>query len=152
MSDLERRGRREPTKSENEPGTAAYVLTALGIGLIIAAVLIVMTANTAAAGFPFILGAAACLGVGFSRFARQRRSLPATSSGERQLLSAIRDNGGSITPTEAAMETSLTVREADRMLSELAGEGHLLVESESGVLFYRLPGRDNAALKGSDPL
>ena len=150
MSDLERRGRLEPKAPENEAGTAAYVTTALGIGLIIAAVLIMITAQTAAAGFPFILGAAACLGIGISRFSRQRRSLPATSSGERQLLSAIRDNGGSITPTEAAMETSLTVREADRMLSELAGEGHLLVESSSGTLFYRLPSREDPALEGSD--
>jgi len=150
LSDLERRGRLEPGESRDEAGTAAYVMTALGIGLIIAAVLIVITANTAAAGFPFIVAAAACLGVGVSRFARQRRSLPATSSGERQLLSAIRDNGGSITPAEAAMETSLTVREADKMLSELAGEGHLLVESSSGALFYRLPGRQNSALEGTD--
>ena len=39
------------------------------------------------------------------------------------------------------METSLTVREADGMLSELAGGGHLAVESRDGALFYSLPGR-----------
>ena len=39
------------------------------------------------------------------------------------------------------METSLTVREADGMLSELAGGGHLAVESRDGALFYALPGR-----------
>ncbi len=33
-----------------------------------------------------------------------------------------------MTPAEAAMETSLTGREADGMLSELAGGGHLAVE------------------------
>lgn len=42
-------------------------------------------------------------------------------------------------PVEAAMETSLTTREADEMLSELASGGHLLVES--GTLFYSAPGR-----------
>ena len=63
------------------------------------------------------------------------------------MLSAIRDNGGSITPAEAAMETSLTVREADKMLSELAGGGHLAVESRGGALFYSLPGRSDPALE-----
>ena len=48
-----------------------------------------------------------------------------STGGERELLLAIRDNGGSITPAVAAIETSLTVREADRMLSELSSEGHL---------------------------
>ena len=39
------------------------------------------------------------------------------------------------------METSLTVREADRMLSELAGGGHLSVERAGGTLRYSLPGK-----------
>jgi hypothetical protein len=42
---------------------------------------------------------------------------------------------------EAAMETSLTVKEADRMLSELAEGGHLSVQGASGTLRYSLPGR-----------
>ena len=45
------------------------------------------------------------------------------------------------------METSLTVREADGMLSELAG-GHLAVESRDGALFYSLPGRRSPELEG----
>jgi hypothetical protein len=83
-----------------------------------------------------------------SRFARQRRALPSSGGGERELLSVLRENGGSITPAEAAMETSLTVKEADRMLSELASEGHLLVESREGALFYALPRRSNLQLEG----
>jgi hypothetical protein len=39
------------------------------------------------------------------------------------------------------METSLTVREADQMLSELGGGSHLTVESKEGSLFYALPRR-----------
>jgi hypothetical protein len=50
------------------------------------------------------------------------------------------------TPAEAAMETSLTVREADGMLSELAGGGHLSVESAGGTLCYSLPGRQATEL------
>jgi hypothetical protein len=47
------------------------------------------------------------------------------------------------------METSLTVREADGMLSELAGGGHLAVESRDGALFYSLPGRCSGEIEGS---
>ena len=46
------------------------------------------------------------------------------------------------------METSLTVREADGMLSELAGGGHLAVESRDGALFYALPGRRGGEIEG----
>ena len=55
--------------------------------------------------------------------------------GEKQLFMAMRDAGGSITPIEAALETSLTVDEAEGILSRLAGRGHLLLESRDGVLF-----------------
>jgi len=81
---------------------------------------------------------------------KKQRSVPPKLGKERELLSAIRDNGGSITPTEAAMETSLTVREADGMLSELAGGGHLMVESKSGALFYSLPGRSSPELENRE--
>jgi len=61
--------------------------------------------------------------------------------GEKQLLMAILDAGGSITPVEAALETSLTVDEAEEILTRFADRGHLLVESHDGALFYALPGR-----------
>ena len=54
---------------------------------------------------------------------------------------AIRDSGGAITPVEAAIETPLTVDEAEEILSRLANLGHLLVEERDGVLFYLLPGK-----------
>jgi hypothetical protein len=56
---------------------------------------------------------------------------------ERQLLEAI-DHRGEITPARAALETSLTVEEADRMLSDLAKGGHLEVRVEGGKLLYGL--------------
>ena len=49
------------------------------------------------------------------------------------------------------METSLTVKEADRMLSELVGGGHLSVESAGGALRYSLPGEPVAELGGPGP-
>lgn len=101
--------------------------------------------------FVFMFPALVLLALGISKLQeKKRRSVPPKLGKERELLSAIRDNGGSITPTEAAMETSLTVREADGMLSELAGGGHLMVESKSGALFYSLPGRSGPELENRE--
>ena len=62
---------------------------------------------------------------------------PEEKDAERQLLEAI-DRHGQITPARAALETPLTVAEADRMLSELARGGHLQVRVEGGKLLYGL--------------
>ena len=62
---------------------------------------------------------------------------PEGKHAERQLLEAI-DRHGEITPARAALETTLTVAEADRMLSELAKGGHLEVRVEGGKLLYGL--------------
>ena len=146
MSELESKGK-EP--EEREDPTAAYTTTAVGVALLVAAVLIIITAGTPAAGIGFIIGAAACLGWSVPQLVHQKRELPTPSSKERELLSAIRDNGGSITSAEAAMETPLTVREADAMLSELASGGHLTVETRGGTLLYALPSsREERALGG----
>lgn len=56
---------------------------------------------------------------------------------QRQLLEAIERNG-SITATRAALETSLTVEEAEQELSRLAEGGHLEVRIEGGRLVYSL--------------
>ena len=54
---------------------------------------------------------------------------------ERELLGALREYGES-TAARAAMETSLTVPEADEMLEGLAGGGHPGVRVRGGGLFY----------------
>ncbi len=56
---------------------------------------------------------------------------------ERELLEALREHG-ELTSARAAMETSLTVSEADGMLKELAEGGHLQVRVRGGGLFYSL--------------
>lgn len=66
---------------------------------------------------------------------------------EKQLLMTILYAGGGITPVEASLETSLTVDEAEEILSRLADRGHLFVESRDGVLFYTLPTRRDPALE-----
>jgi hypothetical protein len=58
--------------------------------------------------------------------------------GEKQLLMLLREVGG-ITPIQAALETSLTVDEAEGILSHLANRGHLHLESRDGTLLYMLP-------------
>lgn len=67
---------------------------------------------------------------------------PPESDKETELLRAMEENGGRITPLKAATETSLTVKEADAMLSELASDGHLFVEPNEGSLVYSLPGSE----------
>jgi hypothetical protein len=54
---------------------------------------------------------------------------------ERQILEAI-ERRGEITPVRAALETALTVAEAERMLDELAEKGHLEVRAREGRLVY----------------
>jgi hypothetical protein len=66
-----------------------------------------------------------------------RSELPATNAKERELLEALQSRG-ELTPAQAAMETSLTVNEADEMLKDLAAKGHLDVRVRGGGLFYGL--------------
>jgi hypothetical protein len=140
VSELERR-------EEHERKGNPYLYLSLGVGFVIAAVLLIITANTAAAGLPFVIAAAALLGKGLSDARGQQRAVKPPVSKERELLSAIKANGGNITPAVAAMETTLTVGEADSMLSDLAGKGHLAVRSREGALFYSLPGRRDPELE-----
>jgi hypothetical protein len=144
VSDLER-----PNREESKPGGGnGYLYLTLGIGSVVAGIMVIATAGVPAAGVGFVITAAIFLGLALKDFQKHRHVLPQPANKERELLSAIKANGGSITPAEAAMETSLTVREADGILSELAGGGHLAVESRDGALFYSLPGRRSPELEG----
>ena len=62
---------------------------------------------------------------------------PPKDDKERELLEALRERG-ELTPAQAAVKTSLTVREADEMLKELAEGGHLEVRVHGGGLSYSL--------------
>ncbi|HEX6711493.1 MAG TPA: hypothetical protein VF068_14270 [Rubrobacter sp.] len=89
-----------------------------------------------------LLGIAAVTLLGYVSWLLFRQSPVSTRprpGGEKQLIMAILDAGGSITPVEAALETSLTVDE--EILTRFADRSHLLVESRDGALFYTLPGR-----------
>jgi hypothetical protein len=56
---------------------------------------------------------------------------------EKELLEAL-ERRGKLTVAGVALETSLTVEEADRMLSALAAKGHLEVRVEHCRLLYSL--------------
>ena len=60
---------------------------------------------------------------------------------EKKLLRAI-GRRGKLTAVEAALETSLSVEEANRMLFDLAARGHLEVTVEHGRLLYSFWERD----------
>lgn len=149
MGDLEGRdGGRDVGRSEDGSNAVPYVLFALALAFAGFGVSIGITSGVLVPVFVFMFPALVLGALGISKLQQQKRGSVSFGSGtERELLSAIRDNGGSITPAEAAMETSLTVREADKMLSELAGGGHLAVEGRGGALFYSLPGRSDPELE-----
>ena len=73
-----------------------------------------------------------------------RSEPPAANARERELLEALQRKG-ELTPAQAAMETSLTVNEADKMLEDLAAKGHLDVRVRGGGLFYGLWETDSEA-------
>ena len=70
---------------------------------------------------------------------------------ERELLEALRVRG-ELTPAQAAMETSLTVKEADGMLKELTEGGHLDVRVQGGGLSYSLWGYEKDVEGGNSQL
>lgn len=160
MSSLERRERDEPGREERDQDT--NMVWALGLSILALGAVLVPAGGPVflLIGVLLAIGATVALVKDRDRLpnhrqatslsaGEDRRSVPSPPvSKERELLSALRDRGGSITPVEAAIETSLTVREADKMLSELAGEGHLAVGSRDGILFYSLPGQGRRGLEG----
>lgn len=66
--------------------------------------------------------------------------LPGNSK-ERELLGALREHG-EVSSMRVAMETSLSVEEADKILEELAAKGHLEVRVSGGGLVYSPVGMD----------
>ena len=64
---------------------------------------------------------------------------------EKELLEALARHG-ELTPARAALETSLGVAEADRMLSGLAKDGHIEVRAREGRLGYALWDADRPEL------
>lgn len=74
---------------------------------------------------------------GLAGLGKVRKAHPVAGVRERALLVALRDHG-ELSPALLAVETALTVGEADRILKRLAQEGHLEVRVRGGGIFYAL--------------
>ena len=86
---------------------------------------------------------------GVAGLVETRSESPPKNAKERELLGALREHE-EITPTQAAMETSLTVEEADDMLKDLAAKGHLDVRVRGGGIFYGLWRAGDAEKRGPE--
>ncbi len=129
----------EASWNDEKSNSYPYVMIALGLAFVGFGVSVGLTAWNLVPFFVFMFPASVLLALGLSRLEQQRRKAVSPRVGkERELLSTIRNNANSITPAEAAMETSLTVSEADKMLEDLAAKGHLDVKVRGGGLFYGL--------------
>jgi hypothetical protein len=84
-------------------------------------------------------------GLAESRTQERTGRVTEQESKERELLGALARRG-ELSPALAALETSLSVAEADRMLSDLAESGHVEVRAREGRLAYSLWERDRRQL------
>ena len=75
--------------------------------------------------------------------------MTAEESKERELLGVLARRG-ELSPALAALETSLTVAEAVRKLSDLAESGHLEVRAYEGRIGYALWDQDRRQLTDGD--
>jgi ATP/maltotriose-dependent transcriptional regulator MalT len=76
-----------------------------------------------------------------------RRARNGTREKEKKLLGAL-EEGSELSPATAAMQTSLTVDEASKMLEYLARNGHLERQADGSVVAYSLGEPDRQALPG----
>ncbi len=98
---------------------------------------------------PFLVAPAfVAVARGLTEFTESRTRTGGTvaeESKEREILEALARRG-ELSSALAALETSLTVAEANRMLSDLANSGHVEVRAREGRLGYALWERDRREL------
>ena len=85
--------------------------------------------------FGAVLPIAIGLGSRVSGFPQAYAALHAANHSEKELLTAM-ERRGELTPVRAALETSLSASEADRILSELASKGYLDVRVDGTKISY----------------
>ena len=144
---LERRSRQEPDEflgldlESMSPKAQAVTGIAVG-GIILAGVALLLVLNPQYFWLIFVFGwlifpAVRLFARGVAGLADARTMPSPRNSKERELLQALQARG-ELTPAQAALETSLSVAEADKMLRELAEGGHLEVRVRGGGLYYSL--------------
>jgi hypothetical protein len=133
------------------------------VGLVVGGLFLLFVAGPALHYFPFFLilavpfllvpafaaAARGLAGVAEARTRKRTGRVAAEESKERELLGALARRG-ELSPALAALETSLTVAEADRMLSDLAESGHLEVRAHDGRIGYALWEQDRRQLTDGD--
>ena len=159
-AEVNRRGLRGPSEEAGEPARNSrastgswhnvwddpYLLIAAGLGVAIPALFVWRLLPFGFWALPLVpCAVVVCRGAWLLLRRGPRRSGATAFGGEKQLLMAMAAAGGSISPVRAALETSLTVDEAEEILSRLADRGHLFVESHDGALFYRMPREQTAS-------
>ena len=123
-----------PTPVSPRPLTNGLLTLVIG-GLVLTAVLTLPQSRPLATRIADTLGKRpARQGVGQAGELGRDRSIVERVK-EKKLLRAL-GRRGKLTAVEAALESELSVEEADRMLSELAAKGHLQVIVEHGRLYY----------------
>jgi capsular polysaccharide biosynthesis protein len=116
-------------------------LVTLVIGLMLSAVLVLPRPRLLAARVAGTLGEWAVLPIGQAELPIDPSE--AERSKEQELLQAL-GRRGKLTAVEAALETSLSVEEANRILEELAFQGQLEVTAEDSRLYYGFWGEHGA--------
>jgi hypothetical protein len=130
------RRRRYQTRLRNLPPGNPYLLLALGFVLGVIVSFVFYAGGSDPVASLLLLIAVGTLAGCLVWLLTERLPRSPKTGGEKQLLMAILDAGGSITPVEAALRTSLTVDEAEQVLTRFADRGHLLVQRRDGALLY----------------
>jgi hypothetical protein len=97
----------------------------------------------------FVAATRGLAGVAEARTRERTGRATERESKERELLGALARRG-ELSPALAALETSLTVAEADKMLSDLSESGHLEVRAHDGRIGYALWEQDRRQLTDGD--
>ena len=101
MSDLDRRSEKRSERRSEDSNSGPYVLIALALALAGFGASVGITSGVLVPFFVFMFPALVLLALGISKLQeKKQRFIPPKLGKERELLSAIRDNGVSITPTE----------------------------------------------------
>lgn len=97
--------------------------------------------------FP-VLGAGAPLALAMLQSpGRKPGRIEGRKAGEKELLKALAERG-ELTPTAAAMHTSLTAQDASKRLRSLARKGYLVTRDDEGPVSYALHERDRQTWPG----
>jgi len=92
-----------------------------------------------------VFGGALPLVGGLYRLLRSRRtgrsaSVEQDADAEKSILRAAQDRHGKLTPTLAALDTRLTIKQAQTLLEKMAKDGHAIMNvTTDGIIEFEFP-------------